>query len=740
MSVKQRFSFNVQGLVQGVGFRPFVYTLAKRFSLVGFVYNDAQGVKVEIEGTPDALQHFENAFFEELPPLARIDVFQKEQIAPVNALEFVIVESKTTSFKSSLVLPDMSLCEACRHELNDPSNRRFNYFFINCTNCGPRYSIIKTVPYDRPFTSMEPFVMCEACAKEYKEPLDRRYHAQPISCPQCGPTLSLYKMGEKTPIAYNHYALEELASLIHHGHIVAMKGMGGFHLMCDATNETTVLMLRERKHRPSKPFAVMFSDVDTILEECEASEAEQKGLSSLLRPIVLLKRRKNNSKIAQSVAPNTDRLGVFLPYTPLHEVLFKSLKKPIIATSANRSGEPIISDADVLSEKLNHVIEYYLDYNRDIVHSSDDSVVQFVDDKQIMMRASRGVAPYSFRVNSSDERRILAVGAHQKNAIALYLNGQVIVSPFIGDLDNIATTKLFEQLLESFKTFYNFEPDLIVHDAHPNYFSTQWAKRQNVPLVSVQHHYAHVLACMAEHQLDEKVLGIAWDGTGYGEDGTIWGSECFVCDRDGYERVASLEPFPLLGGDASIKDIRRIFASVAWQTMGDEANTYLLEHFDEDSLKKLKIVYDKKINSPLCASMGRLFDLVAVICGYKGPVSYDGESGLWLETLYDENVTESYNFKLENNTIYYLNNVKEMLNDQNPSKIVSKFLNSLVNILLGLIEYYHAPIVLSGGVFQNRTLLRLITSRVPHKVYFQQQTAINDGGICIGQLYKVLQK
>lgn len=739
MISKLRLLYRIEGIVQGVGFRPFVYTLALRYALKGFVLNNTKGVVIEVEGFQESLEAFEMALFKELPSLARIDFWEKENLTCKNDTAFEIRESDKSDVKFSLVLPDMSLCDACLQELKEPHNRRYHYFFTNCTNCGPRYSIIKTVPYDRPFTSMQPFTMCEACEREYKNPLDRRYHAQPISCPTCGPTLFLRTL-KGDLLATNEEAIVKLAALIHAGHIVAMKGMGGFHLMCDATSDDAVKTLRERKHRPSKPFAVMFKDSDAIKEVCALSPKEEEGVTSLLRPIVLLKRHAKRSMISAHIAPRIDRLGVFLPYTPLHVMLFEYLKNPIVATSANRSGEPIISEANLLVEKLNGVIEYYLDYNREIVNSSDDSVLQYIEDKRLLMRSSRGIAPQSFRRNTKDERKILAVGAHQKNAIAIYLANQIIVSPYIGDLDTIASYELFEKMIENFRRFYDFTPDLIVSDLHPHYASTQWAKKQAIPLIQVQHHYAHILATMCEYDLREKVLGVAWDGTGYGDDGTIWGGEFLVCDPKGYERVCHFEPFLLLGADASIKEIKRILASLLWDVLGDDADAPLLEYFEEASLKRLKQIYTKQINSPRCSSVGRLFDAVAVLCGMEEKVSYDGESGLLIEGLYDPTITDVYEVHITARMIQYKPMFVQMLHDKEPSVIASKFLNTLVKILLEVRAYYDYPVVLGGGVFQNRTLVEKIEQNVTQNLFFSQQLAINDGGICVGQLYKVLEK
>ena len=739
MISKSRLIYRIEGIVQGVGFRPFVYTIAQRYALKGFVLNNSLGVIIEVEGFKESLDAFERTLFKELPPLARIDVWTKESLTCKNEETFEIRHSDESSTKSTLILPDMSICEACLQELHDPNNRRYHYFFTNCTHCGPRYSIIKTVPYDRPYTSMNPFVMCDACRSEYTNPLNRRYHAQPISCSTCGPTLSLRSIkGELLGI--NEEAIQLLAALIHSGHSVAMKGMGGFHLICDATNDTAVARLRERKHRPSKPFAVMFKNLDAIKEVCTLSAYEEEGVTSLLRPIVLVKRQAKASKISTLVAPRIDRLGIFLPYTPLHVILFEYLKNPIVATSANRSGEPIISDASVLIEKLGDVVEYYLDYNREIVNSSDDTVLQYLGDKTLIMRSSRGMAPQSFRVDSNDERKILAVGAHQKNAIAIYLNHQIIISPYIGDLDTIASHELFEKMIENFARFYDFTPDLIVSDLHPNYSSTVWAKKHAIPLLQVQHHYAHILSTLFEHHLSAPVLGVAWDGTGYGDDGTIWGGEFLVCDQKGYTRVASFEPFLLLGGDASIKEIRRILASLLWDVLGDAADTHLHAYFDDTSLKLLKQVYTKKINSPRCSSVGRLFDAVAVLCGMEGNVSYDGESGLLLEALYDPLIMECYEVEIDDTVVHYKPMFLQMLHDREPHIIATKFLNTLVKILCTISSRYAYPVVLGGGVFQNRTLMEQILQNVTQNLYFPLQLAINDGGICVGQVYKALSK
>jgi len=733
--VKKRYRYKIEGIVQGVGFRPFVYQTALSNALFGYVLNDSNGVEVEVEGRLKDLKNFDATLHSHLPPLSRVDFIDKVELEPCGYIDFEIRKSGEKESKSTLISPDMSICDDCYRELKDTSNFRHNYFFINCTNCGPRYSIIKTVPYDRVNTSMSKFVMCKKCESEYKNPLDRRYHAQPISCADCGPELFLRSI-KGDLIAKNFSAIEKLALLIQKGNIVAMKGMGGFHLICDASNDDVVSKLRERKNRPTKPFAVMFESIDDIKKNCHLSLSEEKMITSIQRPIVLVKKRLKQN-LSSKIAPYIDRLGVFLAYTPLHVLLLEKLKNPIIATSANLSGEPIITDANELKSSLHGVVEYYLDYNREIVNASDDSVLQMIGERTLMMRSSRGFTPTSFRYESGQKKHILAVGAHQKNSIALYLNNQIILSPYIGDLDSIKSCEFFERTLEVFKRLYDFSPEVIVCDKHPNYFTTNWAKKQGVELFQVQHHYAHILSCMFEHNIDREVLGVAWDGTGYGDDSTIWGGEFFVCDRKSYKRVAYFEPFSLLGGDRSIKDIKRVALSMIFDLEKDDNGDSFEEFkklFEPSEISLLKQMYQKNINSPKCSSVGRIFDAVAVFSGVCQSVTYDGESGLIIESLYDENIKDCYEIYLDGEVIRYKHIFKEMAKDKNPTLIATKFINSLVDIFFKITQKYDLDIVISGGVFQNRTLLERLLKKSKN-IYFPHKIPINDGGIAIGQLY-----
>ncbi len=737
-----RIAFLVEGLVQGVGFRPFVYTLALRLGLGGFVLNAPEGVHIEVEGEEEQLVEFEHALTTTLPPLARIDVLKKTLLSPNHTTTFEIRKSVHEGAKYSAVLPDMALCDACLEEMRNPKDRRFGYPFTNCTNCGPRYSIIRTVPYDRPHTSMHPFVMCDACLEEYNNPLDRRYHAQPISCKACGPVLSLHRMEDGAVLAQGEEAITALAQRIKQGDIVAMKGMGGFHLMCNAHDKEVVARLRARKQRPTKPFALMCKDRHTVAAHALLSPFEEAMLCSIQKPIVLV-RKKQDSSLPEVIAPHTDRLGLFLPYTPLHVRLFDGLEGCIVATSANRSGEPIVKEAALLRQKLAGVVDVYLDYNRDIVNASDDSVVQMVEDKPILLRASRGLTPQTFSTQSTCKQTLLAVGAHQKNAIALFHEGKIIQSPYIGDLDTLESFAFFEKTLESVQHFYGVTFDGIVCDMHPDYATSRWAKAQGVPVHEVQHHHAHILATMFEHNLKGPVLGVAWDGTGYGEDGTIWGGEFLRCEGKTYTRVNHFKPFKLLGGEGSIKEIWRIFYAILLDipvSKWPKRAHALLANMPEQELRLLKIAHEKSLRSPLCSSVGRLFDAATFIATGLKQVSYDGESGLLLEAKDTPTCKASYPCVCGKEGIEYSDVFLAMLEDD-PAMISAKFMNWLCECIIFIAKQEGLPVVLGGGVFQNKSLLkRLIEATKKEKIplYLPQKITPNDGGIAMGQLAKFI--
>ncbi|MEJ2501204.1 MAG: carbamoyltransferase HypF, partial [Campylobacterales bacterium] len=554
-STSKRLRLQVRGVVQGVGFRPFVYQLAVRNALGGYVLNDGGGVLIEIEGPDAATEAFVETLLGAPPPLARIDDLSREAVPLFGETAFEIRRSESTA-AFAMVSPDIAVCDACAAELRDPANRRYHYPLINCTDCVPFYSIIRALP-------------CPACDAEYNDPANRRYHAQPISCCDCGPRLSLTDASGRS-VATDAGYVETAARLIEEGRIVALKGLGGFHLLCDATNEQAVRTLRERKGRPSKPLAVMFPSLEGIRAAAEIGEAEERLIRSKERPITIVTGKKGSGAIAPSVAPGVDRIGVFLPYTPLHILLLDVLRRPVVATSANLSDAPIITDAETLRQRLGHVVDAVLDHDREIVNACDDSVVMPAGGRTLMLRLARGYAPKSLPLPFAASKKILAVGANQKNAIALAFGHHLILSPHIGDLVSLDAFEYFERTLETFKRFYTFEPDVVVCDLHPGYETTRWAeafcgRHPDTELLQVQHHYAHALSCMAEYGLDEEVLAFCFDGTGYGEDalghGTLWGGEVLLADPHTYERVLHLRPFRLLGGEKAVREPRRVALS-----------------------------------------------------------------------------------------------------------------------------------------------------------------------------------
>lgn len=739
----------ISGVVQGVGFRPFVYQLANRYKLNGFILNNTAGVNIEIEGAQQTIDAFMNALHNELPPLARIDTLLSEVSTYVGHTCFEILQSETENDKSALVSPDIAICDNCLQEMKDPGNRRYVYPFINCTDCGPRYSIIDTLPYDRPNTSMHSFDMCEACREEYTDPLDRRFHAQPISCPHCGPTLRLLDTSAKV-LGEGEDALALTADAIKKGSIVAVKGLGGFHLICDATNTMAIEALRQRKQRPLKPFAVMFPTIQMLKEFSEISSEEEGIIRAKEKPIVIVS-KKSNSHLSELVAPEIDRIGVFLPYTPLHHLLLEALDILLVATSANLSDEPIIRNSTELIEKLGAVVDLVLDHDRDILNANDDSVVQMAGTEKITLRMARGYAPKSIKLPFKSKKKILAVGANQKNSITLIFEDTLIISPHIGDLNSLEAFEYFERTLESFKGFYDFEPEVIVCDKHPEYMTTKWAKEMkmtdpNIEIIEVQHHYAHLLAGMAESQLDEKVLGFAFDGTGYGDDGSIWGGEVMLADNQHYERLFSLTPFRLLGGNKAIKEPRRVALSLLFETYTlDEIvglKLALIKQFSREEIDLLHGAWKQGINAPLTSSMGRLFDAVASLADIVHVSSFEGESGLIMEGYVDDIITKTFPFEIDRGVIMLESMIRVMVDMKDKEKMVSMFFNTVIEIIFEIAKKYPSlPLFFSGGVFQNKVLVEKIIKRCKNEnrsYYFQNETAINDGGISLGQAWYAL--
>jgi hydrogenase maturation protein HypF len=747
-----RVKLDIKGIVQGVGFRPFVYKLANKLELVGYVLNHGSGVTVEIEGSLKNIENFMVDLTTSLPPLARIDSLNSQNIELKNESSFKIVHS-TNSIVNTAVSPDISLCDDCRDEMHDPKNRRYHYPFINCTNCGPRYTIINQLPYDRATTSMHDFEMCEACRAEYEDPSNRRYHAQPISCYDCGPKLQLVDVSRKVLSEANE-AVQKACDLLKQGETIALKGLGGFHLLCDATNEVAIQALRENKNRPTKPLAVMFSSIQEIEKIAKLSKRDKALILSKERPIVLVKKRTSQI-LADSIAPNIDVIGVFLPYTPLHELLLEMFKNPIVATSANLSDEPIIKDEAELFSKLSSVVSVALTHDREILNACDDSVVMN-SSQTLTLRMARGYAPKSFYLPHATKKKVLALGANQKSTMTLAFDNNIIVSPHIGDLNSLDSFEYFLQTLETFKRFYNFEPDVIVCDKHPNYETTKWAKvykqeHEEIELIEVQHHYAHALSCMAEYALDEKVLAFCFDGTGYGEDengkGKLWGGEVLVATPQNYERVYHFEELSLLGGEKAVKEPKRVGLALLFSCYDLEEilamKNSLVKSLTQEQIKVYYEMYKRGINSPKSSSVGRLFDGVYALSGHVENLGYEGESGLIMEGLSrDAKTKQHYTCTIEEDVIEYKEMIQEILQESDAALVSKKFINTLCKIIVEISKRHpELPVVLSGGVFQNGALVSMLTEAFEKEnidYYIQKQIPVNDGGISLGQAYFAL--
>ncbi len=744
-----RVKLAITGVVQGVGFRPFVYKLANRLELFGFILNNGSGVTVEIEGELENIKKFLSDLETTLPPLARIDSLVQNEIEVNGASSFEIVESQTTT-PNTLVSPDISLCDDCRHEMHSPKNRRYHYPFINCTNCGPRYTIINKLPYDRVHTSMHAFEMCESCRAEYVDPNNRRYHAEPISCYACGPKLKLVDISNNV-IADEHEAVLKACEQLKRSKTIALKGLGGFHLVCDATNEEAVQALRANKNRPTKPLAVMFSSIKEIKKIARISKEEEALIVSKERPIVLVK-KKESTILADSIAPNIEKIGVFLAYTPLHELLLKHYKLPIVATSANLSDEPIIRDDKELFAKLSPVISVVLTHDREILNACDDSVVMFARDELLTLRMARGYAPKSFYNTHVTKKKVLALGANQKSTMTLAFDNNIIVSPHIGDLNSLDSFEYFLRTLETFKRFYNFEPDVIVCDKHPNYETTKWARaykqeHEEIELIEVQHHYAHALSCMAEYTLDEKVLAFCFDGTGYGDNNTLWGGEVLIATPNEYERVCHFKELSLLGGEKAVKEPRRVALALLFEYFElaeiVAMQNALVESFSKEEIETFHTMYKRGINSPKSSSLGRLFDGVYALSGCVKNLGYEGESGLVMEGLSQTSHTKKhYKYSIKEGVIEYKEIIKEILQESDAGVVSKKFINTLCKIIVEISKKYpELPVLLSGGVFQNSVLVSDLTKSFKKeniRYYIQKQTPVNDGGISLGQAYFAL--
>jgi hydrogenase maturation protein HypF len=756
----------IRGAVQGVGFRPFVYRLATEMKLPGWVSNSTQGVFVEVEDEKDMLDRFLLRLQKELPPRAFIQSLEFSYLNAIGFTSFEIHKSDSAGTKTALVLPDSSTCPECLKDIFDTSNRRYLYPFTNCTNCGPRFSIIEALPYDRPNTSMNKFEMCPECKAEYQNPSDRRFHAQPNACPLCGPKLELWD-DEGMVIAERHSALLQAVEEIRTGNIVAVKGLGGFHLMVDACNDSAVRRLRKRKHREEKPLALMFPSLESIKLECEVDQFEERLLLSPESPIVLLYRltgRHPQSVIASSVAPSNPYLGVMLPYTPLHHILVRELSFPVVATSGNMSDEPICIDENEALNRLNGIADMFLVHNRPIVRHIDDSIVRVIMERELVLRRARGYAPLPITVGKRQGVSLLAVGAHLKNTIALTSEDNAFISQHIGDLETKESLDAFHRVIADFQKLYETKPSQIVCDLHPDYLSSKFARGTGLPFMEVQHHYAHIASCMAENQLEGELLGASWDGTGYGLDGTIWGGEFLLTTETSFERIATFRSFRLAGGEKAIKEPRRVALGILYEIFGDDIfernNLHPVQAFTPAELDVLKQMFLKKINMPLTTSVGRLFDAVASLIGLKQIVHYEGQAAMELEFLTAGIETmDRYSFSIEDTTwnpkgkhqqylmtIDWSSIIREILEDihqniQSPI-IATKFHNTLVEIIVAVaMKIKQRRVVLSGGCFQNKYLTVRTVNRLLEegfRPYWHQRVPPNDGGIALGQVYGAL--
>jgi len=748
--MKSSVKISIKGIVQGVGFRPFIYNLAKKYNFYGYVLNNTSGVSIEVEGEKDVINEFINRIKEDAPPQAVIFEMTHKDIEAVGYKDFTIQKSDDTEEKFVPISPEIATCKDCLQEIFDPDDRRYRYPFTNCTNCGPRFTIVKDIPYDRQYTTMAPFVMCEKCQKEYDDPGDRRFHAQPNACPVCGPQLSLLdNKGKKIDVSD---VIKESCRLLQEGRILAIKGLGGYHLACDAQNEKAVSTLRERKYREFKPFALMVRDVKTAKQFCHVNPEEGKVLDGTIRPIVLLKKR-SDCPVAEDVSPNQKYHGVMLPYTPLNHVLVKESGLILVMTSGNISSEPIVYHDDDGLERLKSIADYYVLHNREIHIRTDDSVTRIWRGKEEILRRSRGYAPFPLLMSFEFQERILACGAELKNAFCLTRDNFAFLSHHIGDLENLETLTSFEQGIEHFKRIFNIEPSYIAYDLHPEYLSTKYALAlKDIPKIGVQHHHAHVVSCMGDNGLDGEVIGVSFDGTGFGTDGKIWGGEFFICDKKEFTRMAHLDYAPIPGGEKAIKEPWRIAASYLDKAYGEDMNDLdidFIKKLDQKKWEMIKKMIDKEINSPMTSSAGRLFDAISALIGVRGAVYYEGQAAIELEMVAGVDETGVYLFDVMENdgkSVILLESVirdivSDILSGIPKSVISGKFHNSIADMILKTCkkiknESQLNRIALSGGVFQNTLLLNKTIDLLDNNgfsVYTQTRVPPNDGGIALGQ-------
>lgn len=750
----------VKGIVQGVGFRPFVYKLAKENDLFGNVKNTSNGVYINIEGEKNKVDNFVNNLKENPPKQSKIEEIHIEDKEIRKFKDFNIIESEKED-GITILSPDIAVCDECINEVNNIDNdRRHKYAFTNCTNCGPRYSIIKSLPYDRKETTMKNFIMCKECEDEYKNPLNRRFHAQPNCCNDCGPTLRLIDKNNKDIVNEEKNIIDKVKKILKEGKIIAIKGLGGFHLVCDGTNHKAIANLRKRKNRKAKPLALMMKDIDTVNDYCFINEKEKKILTGSKKPIVILK--KKNNKLPNNIAFNNDSLGIMLPYTPLHHMLFDDELKILVMTSGNMSGMPMIYKNEEALEKLNKIVDYFLIHNRDIYIPVEDSVVKVILDEERMIRIGRGYAPINFK---HKENNILALGSHMKNTFSISKGEYVFLSQYLGDMDSVEAIENYRFNMNHLKNIYDISWKKIVYDNHPNYFYQDYLRDSSIEKIGVYHHHAHIVSCMFENNhIDEKVIGLSFDGIGYGEDGNLWGSEFLICDKEKFKRVGHLKYMKMPGGDSATKEPWKMSVSLLDSWVSNNLNISLENIIHNLSINNLfsyikhknyhTLIYmmKKNINTPLTSSMGRFFDGISGLLNFQHKISYEGEACVELENLAKKSieVKDYYKFEinLENDQFIVdtdeivANVFKDVVNRVKPSLIAIKFHNTIVEfsfqICLYLRKLYSLNIVaLSGGVFENEIIFAKLYEKLRNsnfKVLTHKILPCNDSNLSIGQL------
>lgn len=746
--VKETYLIKIEGLVQGVGFRPFIYKLARRYNLKGTVENRNDGVIIKLNNrmlrlrSAQAIEQFIQSIREEAPLASKIFSITCNKTDFEDFTDFRIIKSSNTSEEITEISPDIAVCEECLADMKKQENR-INYSFINCTNCGPRFTIIRDLPYDREKTTMAPFIMCGKCKSEYTDIMDRRFHAQPVACNNCGPHYELI-LPDKTIKGIDNI-LETSCEMLNAGKVIAIKGIGGYNLACDATNEAAVSKLRESKNRDGKPFAVMFSDIDTLKEYVYVDPFEEKSILSWKKPILILKEKR---KLADSVSVEFKTIGAMLPYLPFHYLLFEKLNLPaIVLTSGNISEEPIIIEDHTAKNILGEISDALLIYNRDIYNRTDDSVAMVINTRERLIRRSRGHVPSPVRLNMNVDG-IMASGAELVNCFCIGKGDQAILSQHIGDLKNIETLDFYTQTIDQYKKLFRFEPTLLVHDMHPDYLSTKYFQSFDCERITVQHHHAHIASCMAEHNLDENVIGIALDGVGYGDDNNIWGGEFFICDLNQYERITHFEYIPMPGGDMATKEPWRMAVSYLYKYYGkgfSEKRLPFLDKIIDNELQMVPLAIKKNINCPLTSSTGRLFDSVAALLDICTFSSFHAEAPMRLESIANNNTSESYDFEFDD-TIKLRKTFDGIIEDikrgKSTSIISAKFHNTIINIIFAVVSgirrnYNINKVALSGGSFQNRYILERLENLLRSnrfEVYSQCSIPANDGGIALGQL------